>query len=182
MGGVAVAIYAVQVLLRMREEEARGRLEAVLSSAVSRPRWVMSYVMSTVIGGAALLVAYATAVALTAGQALGGTPDLLYDLNGAALAELPAVLAAAGAVVAVFAVLPRRAVPASWLLLGAAILLSPLFDLEVSQWVRDLSPFSHQKAPAFETSTVAVVALLAVAAAMTAAGVAWFRRRDIAPG
>ena len=84
--------------------------------------------------------------------------------------------------VAVFAVLPRRAVPASWLLLGAAILLSPLFDLEVSQWVRDLSPFAHQKAPALETSTVAVVALLAVAAVMTAAGVAWFRRRDIAPG
>ena len=46
MGGVAVAVYAVQVLLRMREEEARGRLEPVLSSAVGRPRWAMGFVLT----------------------------------------------------------------------------------------------------------------------------------------
>ena len=182
MGGVAVAIYAVQVLLRMREEEARGRLEAVLSSAVGRPRWMMSYVLSTAVGGAVLLAAYATAVALTAGQALGDTSGLLYDLNAAALAELPAVLAVAGAVVAVYAVLPRRAVPASWLLLGTAVLLSPLFDLKVQQWLLDVSPFAHQKAPAVDVSGPALVLLTGVAVALTAAGVARFRRRDIAPG
>ena len=63
-----------------------------------------------------------------------------------------------------------------------AILLSPLFDLEVPQWVLDLSPFAHQKAPALEIGVVAVVALLGVAVALTTAGVAWFRRRDLAPG
>ncbi len=66
MGGIAVAIYSVQVLLRMREEEARGRLEAVLAAAVSRPRWILSYLLTTVVGGTVLLVAYATAAALTA--------------------------------------------------------------------------------------------------------------------
>jgi ABC-2 type transport system permease protein len=182
MGGVAVAIYAVQVLLRMREEEARGRLEVILSRAVGRPRWVMSYVLSTVIGGAVLLTAYATAVALTAGPALGDTAGLLYDLNAAALAELPAVLAVAGAVVAIFAALPRRAVPASWLLLGAAVLLSPLFDLKLRQWVLDLSPFAHQKAPAVDVSGPALALLIGVAVALTAAGIARFRRRAVAAG
>ena len=182
MGGIAVAIYAVQVLLRMREEEARGRLEAVLSGAVSRPRWMISYVLTALAGGSALLLAYATAVALTAGAAIGDTAGLLRDLNAAALAELPAVLAVAGAVVAIIALLPRRAVAVSWLLLGAAILLSPLFDLKASPWLLDLSPFTHQKAPAGEIGMVAVVALLGVAAVLTATGLVAFRRRDLAPG
>ena len=182
MGGIAVAIYAVQVLLRMREEEARGRLEAVLSSAVSRPRWALSFVLASAIGGTVLLVAFATAVALTAGPGLGDTSGLLLDLNAAALAELPAVLAVAGVVVAVFAWLPRRAVPVAWVLLGLAILLSPLFDLKLSQWLLDVSPFAHQKAPAAAIAGVAPAALLGVAAVLITAGVARFRRRDLAPG
>ena len=44
LAGMLAAIYVVQVLLRMHEEESQGRLEAVLGRAVSRPRWVMSYV------------------------------------------------------------------------------------------------------------------------------------------
>ena len=51
-------------------------------------------------------------------------------------------------VIALVAVLPRRAVPVAWVLLGVAVLLSPLFDLDVSQWLADASPFAHQKAPA----------------------------------
>ena len=68
------------------------------------------------------------------------------------------------------------------MLLGAAVLLSPLFDLEVAQWLADVSPFAHQKAPAQEVATVAVVTLLGVAAALVGAGLAWFRRRDLAAG
>jgi ABC-2 type transport system permease protein len=143
---------------------------------------VLSFVLTTVIGGILLLGAFATAVALTAGAALGDTSGLLLDLNAAALAGLPAVLTIAGVVVALFAVLPRRAVPVAWVLLGVSVLLSPLFDLEVSQWLADASPFAHQKAPAQEIAVVAVVALLGVAAALVAAGVAWFRRRDLAAG
>ena len=118
MAGMMAAIYVVQVLLRMREEEARGRLEPVLAAAVSRPRWTMSYVVTAALGAVALLLAFAAAMALTAGHALGDTAGLLRELTGAALAQLPAVLAIAAAVVAVFALLPRRAATVSWLLLG----------------------------------------------------------------
>ena len=38
MAGMMVAIYAVQVLLRMREEEARGRLEPVLGERREQAR------------------------------------------------------------------------------------------------------------------------------------------------
>ncbi|HWB35328.1 MAG TPA: ABC antibiotics transporter, partial [Rugosimonospora sp.] len=39
MAAMAVAVYAVQVLLRMRAEEADGPLEPVLATAVGRIRW-----------------------------------------------------------------------------------------------------------------------------------------------
>jgi ABC-2 type transport system permease protein len=184
LAGMAAAVYAVQVLLRMREEEARGRLEPMLAAAVSRPRWVAAYVLTATLGAVALLLAFAVAMGLTAGAALGDTAGLLGELTGAALAQLPAVLAIAAAVVAVFALLPRRAVVVSWLLLGASVLLSPVFGLSLGlpDWVLELSPFAHLKAPAVEVGTAAIVALIAIAAGLVAAGLATFRRRDIAPG
>jgi ABC-2 type transport system permease protein len=184
MAGMMAGIYVVQVLLRMREEEARGRLEPVLAKAVGRSRWTMSYVVTAALGAVALLLTFAAAMALTAGAALGDTPGLLRELTGAALAQLPAVLAIAAAVVAVFALLPRWTATASWLLLGASVLLSPVFgtSLGLSQRVMDISPFTYQKAPALAVSFGAVVALLVVAAVLLAAGVAAFRRRDLAAG
>jgi ABC-2 type transport system permease protein len=184
MAGMMVTIYAVQVLLLMREEEVRGRLEPVLAESVSRLRWVMSYVLNVGLGAVVLLMVFSVAMALTAGQALGDTSALLREATGAALAQLPAVLAIAGAVVAVFALLPRQAALASWLLLAASILVSPAFGLSLGlpQWVLDLSPFAYQKAPALEISAYAIIALLAIAVALVAAGVAAFRRRDLAPG
>ena len=184
MAGMMAAIYVVQVLLRMREEEGRGRLEPVLAAAVGRPKWTMSYVLSAALGAVVLLLVFAAAMALTAGQAMGDTPGLLRELTGAALAQLPAVLAIAAAVVAVFALLPRRAATISWLLLAASVLLSPVFgtSLGLPQWVLDVSPFAYQKAPALAVNSGAIVVLLAVATALLAAGVAAFRRRDLAPG
>jgi ABC-2 type transport system permease protein len=184
MAGMAVAVYAVQVLLRMHAEETRGRLEPVLAAAVSKPRWTMSYVLNAGLGAVVLLVAFAAGMALTAGHVLGDTSGLLRDLTGAALAQLPAVLVIAAAVVVVVALLPRWAVPVSWLLLGASILTGPLFGptLGLPQWVLDISPFTHQKAPALQINLVAIVTLVAVCVALVAAGLAAFRRRDLVPG
>jgi ABC-2 type transport system permease protein len=184
LAGMMVAIYAVQVLLRMREEEARGRLEPVLAGAVSRQRWALSQVLIAGLGAAVLSLVFAASMALTAGLVVGDTPGLLRDLAGAALAELPAVLVIVAAVVAVFAFLPRRAVVISWLVLGAAFLFSPVFgsSLRLPQWALDLSPFAHQKAPALEISLGAIVALVALSAALVAAGLAAFRRRDLMAG
>ncbi len=46
----------------------------------------------------------------------------------------------------------------------------------------DLSPFTHQKAPAAAVSGPAIVALVAIASALAAAGLAAFRRRDLVQG
>ena len=100
------------------------------------------------------------------------------------MAQFPAVLVIAGTVVAVVALLPRWAVPVSWLVLGASILTGPMFgpDLGLPRWVLDISPFTHSaRAPAADVSALAVVALVTVSVALAAAGIAAFRRRDIVP-
>jgi ABC-2 type transport system permease protein len=184
LAGIMAAVYGVQVLLRMRGEESQGRLEAVLGCAVSRPRWVMSYVVTAALGAVALLLAFAVAMGLAAGQALGDTYGLLAEFTAAALAEVPAVLVIVSAVVVLFALLPRWAVWLSWALLVVSVLLSPMFgpDFGLPQWVLDLSPFTHQKAPAVAVSGMAIAALVAIAAVLIAAGLAAFRRRDLVPG
>ena len=184
LGGVLAAIYAVQVLLRMRSEESQGHLEAVLGCAVSRPRWVMSYVATVTLGAAIQLVAFALALGLAAGLALDDLTGRLTEFTAAALAELPAVLVIAGLVVALFAFLPRWAAWLSWTLLSVSVLLSPMFgpDFGLPQWVLDLSPFTHQKAPAAAVSGPAIVTLVAIASALAVAGLAAFRRRDLVQG
>ena len=184
MAGMMAAIYVVQVLLRMREEEVRGRLEPLLAAAVTRARWVASYLVTTALGALALLLAFAVGMALTGGLALGDTFGLYGDMISAALAQLPAVLAIGGAVVTVFALLPQRAVVVSWLLVGASILLSPVFGLSLGlpDWAMHLSPFEYQKPPAQAIDALAIVVLAGIALALCAAGLTSFRRRDIVPG
>jgi ABC-2 type transport system permease protein len=184
MAGTLAAIYAVQVLLRMRAEEAQGRLEPVLAGAVGRTRWVTSYLVTAGLGAVAILLVFALGMGLMAGLVLGDTAGTLGDLIAAALAQLPAVLVVAGAVLAVFALAPRRAVAVSWLLLGAAILLSPVWgtSLGLPEWTLDLSPFSYEEAPAAEIGAVAAVVLVGIAVALGAAGLTAFRRRDLAQG
>ena len=91
------------------------------------------------------------------------------------------MLVVAALVVVAVAVVPRWAAPVSWLLLAAAVLLSPLFQLGLPQWLLDASPFAHQPAPTVDVGGTAVIALLAVAAGLLAAGLAAFRRRDLRP-
>ena len=118
-----VAAYVVQVLLRMREEEARGRLEPVLAGAVSRPRWVASQLRTAGSrrGRAPRWLSpppWRSPPGLVAGRHASG---LLRELTRrSAGRSCPPCWSSPAAVLAVFALLPRRAVAVSWLLLGAS--------------------------------------------------------------
>ena len=86
--------------------------------------------------------------------------------------------------VAVTALLPRWAAAVSWTVVIVFILLGPLFGaatLQLPAWAQDLSPFTHiPKVPAADVTAVPVVALIALGLALAAAGLAAFRRRNLA--
>lgn len=182
MAGMAVAVYVVQMLLRMRAEEAEGHLESLLASCVSRPRWAVSHVLSAATGAVGLLLVFAVSTGLTAGHVLGDTPAQLRAMTEAVLAQLPAILAIGACVIAVTGLLPRWAGPVSWSVLLTSLLLGPMFapNIDLPQWVQDISPFTHTpKAPAGSVTATPVVTLLGVSVALAAAGLMSFRRRSL---
>ena len=111
MAGMFVAIYVVQVLLRMRVDETGGTLEPVLASGVTRARWLWGHLVNAVAGCVALMVLFAVSMGLTAGQVLGDTGTQVRELVWAGIVQVPAILVLGAAVVAVVCVLPRWAVP-----------------------------------------------------------------------
>ena len=183
MAGMFVAVYVVQVLLRMRVDETGGTLEPVLATGVTRARWVVGHAANAALGAVALMVLFAVSMGLTTGPVLGDTPGQVAALVGAALVQVPGVLAVGAAVVAIGCVVPRWSVPAAWAVFLFVLVAGPMFgpSLGLPTWVQDLSPFTHSpKAPAVAVTAGPLLGLTAVAAGLALAGLAVLRRRDLA--
>jgi ABC-2 type transport system permease protein len=183
MAGMTVAIFAVQMLLRMRVDENEGTLESVLATSVSRPRWVLGHVLNTACGAVALVLVFGVSMGLAAGEVIGDPATQVREMAGAGLAQLPGIMVIGGLVVALVGLLPRWAAPISWVVLLAALLLGPLFgpSFGLPQWVQDLSPFTHvPKAPATDVTVVPLALMAVVGVGLALAGVAAIRRRDVA--
>lgn len=180
MYGLVAAAYAISATLRLRTEEEELRAELVLATAASRTRWIASHVLHAFVGAAVLMLVVGT----TTGLAYGiGSSNISYQLPrvaGAALAQLPAVWAFAGLAVALFGLLPRRT-ELSWAALAAAVFITLVGAiLRLSQWILDLSPFTHiPNLPGGAVTALPFVALAAGATALLAAGVVGGLRRDI---
>jgi ABC-2 type transport system permease protein len=179
MAGVIASVYAVQVVMRMRSEEAELRSEPVLATAVGRISWAGSHIAVALAGTTALLLAGGLGAGLTYASQTGQAADIWRTVAAAAV-RVPATWVMAGIAVAVFGLAPR-AVVVGWAALVAFLLLGefgPLFTLD--QWVMDLSPYAHvPRLPGGELSAAPLVWLAAVAALLVTAGLAGLRRRDI---
>lgn len=178
--GLIAAGYAIQAALRLREEEAAGHAEPVLSTATSRLRWAGGHLAFSLLGPAAALATGGLAMGLTHGLNTGDVGGQLPQMLTGALVQLPAVWVLAGVTVALFGLLPRFA-PVSWGgLAGCLLLVLAGTALQLDQWVLDLSPFAHlPRLPGGEVTSTPLVALTAVAAALTAVGLAALRRRTV---
>jgi ABC-2 type transport system permease protein len=177
--GAGAAAYALTAALRLRSEETELRAEPLLATAASRTAWAWSHVVFAVLGSALLLAVTGAAAGVAHGLRTHDGGQVLR-LTGAALVQLPAVWVVAGIAVALFGLLPRRAV-ASWGFLIGFLLLGQLGPvLKLSRWVMDLSPFTHvPKVPGGTLTVTPLIGLAAAAVVLTAAGFGGFRRRDV---
>jgi ABC-2 type transport system permease protein len=183
MAGMFVAIYVVQVLLRMRVDETGGTLEAVLASGVTRARWLWAHLANALLGALALMVLFAVSMGLTAGQVLGDTADQVTGLVWAGLVQLPGVLVVGAAVVAISCVVPRWSVPGSWAILLYMLVSGPMFgpSLNLPTPVQNLSPFTHSpKAPAVTVTAAPLLVLTIIGVGLALTGLARLRHRNLA--
>jgi polyether ionophore transport system permease protein len=182
LGALVVAGFAIQAVLRLRGEESSGRAEPVLATAIGRSRWAGGHLAIALAGGAVVMLA----MGLGAGFAYAartGDAAQVPRLAAAALAQLPAVWVLAGVAAAGYGVAARLGA-LGWLALVACVLLAilgPLLDLPAA--LLDLSPFEHSPSlPGGSVDIAALAVLTAIAAALVAAGLAAFARRDVSSG
>jgi ABC-2 type transport system permease protein len=178
--GVAAAIYAVQAALRLRGEESGGRAEPVLAAAVGRIRWAWSHLVFAVAGPVVLLLLVGLTTGLIYGAHTGDMGKAVGQLVGSALVQLPAVWVLAGVAVLLFGLVPRWSAAAWGALVGSLVLTELGSLVNLSTWAADISPFTHvPKLPGGTFTATPLVWLLVVAVALTAAGLAGLRRRDL---
>ncbi len=181
LAGLAAAAYATSAVLRLRAEETGDRAEPLLAAATGRVGWGLSHVAVAVFGTALLLAAAGVAAGLGYGLRTGSAGTEVARLLGAALVQLPASLAVAGAAVLLFGLWPGASVAGAWTVLGAVVVIA-LFGqvLRLSGWLLDLSPFTHvPKLPGAAVTAPPLLWLGLAALALTAAGLTALRRRDI---
>ena len=181
LGGLVAAAYGVSAVLRLRTEETAGRADPVLAGSVGRARWGLSHLMVAFVGSAILLAVAGIATGLGYGLAAGGAGAETARMLGAGLAQLPAAAVIIGVAVLAFGAVPEGCIAVAWTAVGLAVLLDIFGQgLQLSQWVLDISPFTHvPRLPGGTVSAAPLLWLSVIALALGAAGLAALRRRDI---
>lgn len=172
--------FALQSAMRVRTEEAAGRGELVLSTRVSRTRWLGANLAVTVLGTALVLGAAGFGTGLAHGLQVGDLGQV-PRMVGASLVQAPAVLLLASIAVLLFGALPR-ALPAAWAPLALASVVGIFAELlQVPSWLSRLSPFEHLAlVPAEPLEVLPVVVVSVAALACAVVGLGGFTRRDAA--
>ncbi len=148
---------------------------------MGRLRWGGSNLLIALAGTAVVLVAGGVGVGLAFGIATSDLNTQLPRLIGAGLVQLPAAAAVAAVAAAAVGLVPQLEC-ASWLDGAGRLRVRRFFGpaLNLSQWVLDISPFTHApKLPGGVFSAAPVLWLCVAALALAAAGLAGLRRRDI---
>ncbi|HYG95082.1 MAG TPA: polyketide antibiotic transporter [Nocardioides sp.] len=171
--------FAISSALRPRGEEEATHAESLLATGLSRQAWLGGHVLITV--GGTVFALTAAGLGLGLGYALttgDGGALLRYGLP--TLAYVAPVLALSAVARMLYGLAPRALVLA-WLPLGfAAVVLMFGEPLQLPQWLRDVSPFSHLAlVPAEDFELLPVLVVAAGAAALSFAGQFAFWNRDI---
>jgi ABC-2 type transport system permease protein len=181
---LVTTVFALQSAVSLRADEASGLIEPQLAGALSRTRWAGQRLLLPVVGSAALLLLGGAVMGLGYGAAVHDPGGQAVRLALAALGYWPAVQVFVGVAVALLGWLPRLAVPLTWGVLTATTVVVLLGEaLRLPAWLLDVLPFSATPyLPREPVRWTPLVLLTLTAAALVAAGLARFARRDVRPG
>jgi ABC-2 type transport system permease protein len=178
--GLLASAFGIQAALRLRSEETALRAEPLLATGVTRSRWLGSHVLMALLGTGALMLIAGLGSGISSGASLGNLGRQVPRMLGAAAVQLPAVWLVTALVVILFGFAPKL-VTGGWALYGVFLLIGQFGEVfNLPQWMINLSPYGHTpRLPGGDFSVTPVLWLTAIAACLTLAGFATFRRRDI---
>lgn len=176
---ILATIPVLQSILKLRSEENAGRVDALLSGALSRSRLLGSYLLLAAAGSVAMMFMAGLGMGLTGSQSLNDS-RYLSELIFAGLNFIPALWVSVGLAAALIGWLPRAAA-LSWIIVVYAFIAVYLGGiLQLPEWVMSLSPLHHVPrlpAASFEWTPLLLLTMVAVALAWT--GLRGFRQRDV---
>ena len=172
----------VSGVLRLRTEEAEGRLAGVLIAGTSRTGLALAWFLVTFAAVAVMQVLLGLGVGLGVWTATEDT-SWIGDMTLAALAYLPAI-AMTGALALALLGLSTRTTGLAWLVVVYTALVTFLGDmLRLPDWARALSPLDHVALLPSEDLEVAPLVVMGVAAVvLMVVGLLGLRRRDLLAG
>lgn len=179
VAGFIAACFGVAAVLRMRAEETSLHLEQILATRETRLRFLASHGLIAFLGSAGIVLVLGLLQAATHAVKTGRWSGFWHDLSPM-LVQVPALWVVVAIALAVFAWAPRFS-SVGWVVLAVFIGLGEFGTLlKFPSWALTLSPYAHTpKVPAEAFRAAPIVGLIAVAAALVAAAVVGFRRRDI---
>lgn len=178
--GEIFAVYAILATLKLHSQESKKYSEMVLTSSVSRSQWAVSNLIFAVLGPALVIIMFALTCGLTYGLSADNLSDILPRLLGASLVYLPAVWLFTGISMVLFGIIPRLAA-LSWVSLAIVVIIDLLGEFfDISQWILDISPFTHvPRLLAGDTVENSLILLFVVAFTLILIGIWGYQRRDI---
>ena len=171
--------FVVHAVVRLAAEETSARLGLVLSQRLSRVRWWLGTAFTVLVG--ATVMQLLSGIGLGVGLWIGtGEPVSVWTGTWLGAAFLTAVMLGGAMCLLLAAVSPRLA-GAGWVIFALVMTIDFLGTaLDLPEWTFDLSPFQHVGRPPIEDVQIdGVVVMGLLAAALVAASVALFRRRDL---
>lgn len=176
---ILCAIPALLVILKLAREESGGRVDQVLSRAVSRQRLLGSYAAIAWAAGPVMLLLSAAGMGAASLAVLPDGPGIGVFI-AAAMVYIPAVWALVGLAALLVGAAPRW----SWLVwpyvVFSFIVIYTGDLLRLPSWLQGLSPFAHTpQLPVEPMAWRPTVVVTVIAAALAVAGFAAYRRRDI---
>jgi len=176
--GMLVSVPLIVAMNRLRAEEKRGRLDQILSKAVSRERAYLGYLCVAVL--ASLVFPFLIAVGFYAAGASSGELNL-PSLLQASYVYLPAQLVMIGISAFLIGWFPKL-LPLNWVMFAYSFIMvyfgRSIF--KVPEAFVKISPFgSVPQLPAQELEVAPLIVLCVIAVALMAAGLVGYRRRDI---
>ncbi|MFC7320795.1 ABC transporter permease [Halobacillus campisalis] len=169
----------LMAVFKLKGEENKNRVEHLLSRAVSRWRLIGSYLLIALVNSFVMLSLAAFGMGM-AGLAVMEDPIDLATFYQAGIVYLPAMWVMIGLAVFLVGVKPSLS-SIAWLYLGYSFITVYLGGLfQFPEWVTNLSPFAHiPQLPVDEMQYTNVFILTIVAALFMAAGLLFYRKRDI---
>lgn len=169
----------LQLLLRIRAEERRGRNEHVFSRAVSRSHYLACHLTSSLV--LAFIMQFAAVLGLwSAGSNAMGSPMNLGRMLGHGFVYMPAALFLIGIAVFFVGVYPK-ATSVVWVYLGYCFFTEYMGDLlKLPQWTKKLTPYGYTpKLPVDEMKPLNLVVLLFIGLILIVFGFMGYDRRDL---